>query len=84
MTLLSAMGWTGSLLLLIGAVKIAHRERAGFLVGGVGELLWTAKAALTEQPDLLAICLVFDCVYVYSWIKWRKPNDYNRELPDVF
>ena len=65
------MGWTGSVLLVIGMLLVGRKNRNGFLWGLAGELLWTYKSYRDEQWDLLVICAIFCGVYIKNWWAWR-------------
>lgn len=53
-----------------GVYAIGRNKRAGFLICAFGEILWCVKSIVTEQPDLLLLCVVFAVLHFCNWKGW--------------
>lgn len=66
------LGWVANAILILGAWRIAHKERWALLCGVVGSGLWAVKAVLTSQWDLLSIEIILGSLQLHAWHKWGK------------
>ena len=70
--MVNLLGWSGNIALLIGAILIAYKKRAGFLANIIG-LAFHISVACLMKLDFLVICdFGFICIFIWSYLKWRK------------
>ncbi len=70
--MVNILGWTGNATLLVGAILIAYKKRAGFLFNA-GGLVFHITVAYLMKMNFLVVCdFGFVCVCIWSFLKWRK------------
>ena len=74
--MINLLGWIGNITLLVGAILIAHKKRAGFLFNVVGLIFHISVACLMKMNFLLVcdfgfVC-IFVCIFVWSYLKWGE------------
>ncbi len=65
------IGWIGSAFLLAGSFGVGNKWRPSFLLSFAGESIWCYLAWQRNEPDLLAVCLVFNVMFLINFYKWR-------------
>ncbi len=75
--MISTLGWIGNIALLIGAILIAYKKRAGFLFNFVGLIFHISVAYLMKMNFLIICDSGFACVCIWSFIKWGREEQGN-------
>ena len=70
--MVNLLGWIGNTALLIGAILIAYKRKAGFLFNAVGLIFHISVACLMKMNFLIVCDFGFACVCIWSFLKWRK------------
>ena len=53
------ISWLATLLTLTSVILLAYNRKFGWIVGGVGSVVWITYASITNQPALLVVNTVF-------------------------
>ncbi|REJ65595.1 MAG: hypothetical protein DWQ31_16785 [Planctomycetota bacterium] len=66
------MGWAGTAMLLVGAWRLASKDRNALLWTMAGAVCWTIKGISTAQLDLIVVNLAFVILTFRTWLKWNS------------
>lgn len=71
------IGWAAAVINVIGLYLLGRKHKGGWLLGIAAEMMWVARAAQKEMPELMAISGVYCIMAGLNYIKWEqgKRND---------
>jgi len=64
-------GWLACLGVLLAMWLTGNKNRLGFLVGGLAEVLWVVYAWQIQAFELGVMAIVFVGIYVRNYILWK-------------
>jgi hypothetical protein len=64
------IGWLGNAFIIAGISAVAYKKRWGFILGIIGNSLWTIRGLSTCQYDLIAIEVVIVVLQAFSYWNW--------------
>lgn len=67
-----AVGWAGSLALLVGYFAVARQKRVGFLFSLLGNLLWLPPTIAIGRWDMAVMCVFFGAASAVGWFSWKR------------
>lgn len=65
-------GWTGTFFLLVGTWYVGKKKVQGWALKFVGDFIWLYLGFEWKKVDLVVPSLIFICMDVYLFWKWRK------------
>ncbi len=67
-------GYLGTALVLWGVHLLGQRRTVGWLVAGLGDMLWVTHGVLRHDPAIIICDLLFLALRMRAWRKWRKTS----------
>lgn len=69
---IQALSWILSVLSLLSLWLLGNKNKLGFAVGVINQLLWIYYALLLKQYGLLVGVIAYTIVNIRNWVKWGK------------
>ena len=63
-----------ALIAVAGTLLVAFKNKIGFLVWVIGNLLWVSYGALTKQYFFMSQYIIFTVISAFGFIKWLKED----------
>jgi nicotinamide riboside transporter PnuC len=60
---------------LAGAYITGERNRWGWALGLLYQLLWIVYAYYTQQYSFIVVCVVYGVVYIKNFKEWGEPEE---------
>ncbi len=66
------LGWLAALILIVSSWLMGRKWRHAFLLGVLGNVLYTWESWKIGRPDMVFVCVVFALIAARNWWKWGK------------
>jgi nicotinamide riboside transporter PnuC len=70
------MDWLGALLIIISVYLTGKKNKWGWVVAGVGAIVFIVIALNKHIYGMIALDCVLIMMYIRSFIKWNKSDKY--------
>ncbi len=57
---------------IIGVYIAGNKNKWGWAIGGLYQVLWIAYAYFTEQYPFIIVCLVYLVIYIKNFLGWSE------------
>jgi len=69
------MTWVANILFLIGIILIGRKNKWGWILEIIGEILWIKTSIDTKMWDLLCVCILFGLLQAWNFWLWHKEGN---------
>lgn len=59
---------------IIGVYIAGKKNRWGWAIGGLYQILWILYAYFTKQYPFIIVCVVYLVIYVKNFFEWTETN----------
>lgn len=64
--------WTGSVLGLVGAILLTKKQKFGFIIFSVFNLLWFSLGIYRNEYGMAFLMMAYLVVNLYGYVKWAR------------
>ena len=65
-------GTVATTFIILGRIGIAHKNRCGFWLTGIGNVIWGIAGMVIWSPSLIITGAIIGATDIYGLFKWRK------------
>ena len=66
------MTWIANGLFLIGMILLGYKNKWGWVLEFIGEMLWLKTSIEKEMWDLLFVCILFGSLQLWNFYLWWR------------
>lgn len=60
---------------IVGVYIAGKKNRWGWAIGALYQILWILYAYFTEQYPFIIVCVVYLVIYVKNFFEWTEPQE---------
>lgn len=69
---LQAIGWAGNIVCLIGAYRIAHQERVGYVLFAIACLMILPSCVYAHVWNQVGLEVAYIAIDIKGWLHWGR------------